>query len=140
MMRSVAHLVLPTALLAGLLGGCSSSAPGTDLEPLAATADRIASLIEQERTCEAIEALHTLEAMADGAPAGETTAVVTRFVQDAQTHLVCNPAPETTEAPPADDDGDDDRDDDKDNGNGNGRGNGRGNGNANGHDDDDDDD
>ncbi len=137
--------LLPAIVL--MASGCSDA--DREPAPLAAQADRVADLLEDDRACEASEALRALDELAAGDPDAEVREAVTTFVDSARSRLGCtSDTPSPTPAPPppeAEDEAppvrDEDRDDDEDQGNegggnddeGGGNGNpGRGNGNGNG--------
>ncbi len=128
--------LLPAIVL--MASGCSGADP--DTAPLAAQADRVADLLEEDRACEASEALRALDELAAGDPDAEVREAVTTFVDSARPRLECTteaPSPSPAPPPPEGEDEappvrDEDRDDDEDRGNeGGGNGNpGRGNGNG----------
>lgn len=117
-------VLLAAATLTACGGGTT---PAADLGPLADQADRVADLIEQDRQCEAAEALRTLEGMTD-AMAPQVREAVVSFASTAQQTVTCDPATEPQASPPPEDPG---RDDDH------GKGKGKAKGKDKGGDDDD---
>ena len=144
----MSRLPVMVAVLALLVVGCGSSTADEDLAPLAEQADRVATLLDDGRPCEAATAAQELGTMARADVSVEVRDAVTAFAEDAASSITCPPPatePPATEPPPpappspaADpgppqdhggDEGEDDEDDDSDDEDrGNGRGNGRGRG------------
>lgn len=149
-MRTPLTLLVP--LLALAVAGCGG-APSPDVEPVATQAERVGTLLDSGRPCEALEAMRALDTLANETGDQEVTAAVSDFISDARAAVTCGPDPTTSpspadEAPPArEDDGDDeggppddagppderdddDDDDDSDDDRGGPPGEGRGRGNG----------
>ena len=102
--------LLPALLL--MATGCSADSPDAHVA-IADQADRVAVLLEEDRSCEAAEALRALEDLAgDSATSEDVRAAVTSFVGSARSSVTCTspspePAPEAPAPPPdpADDPG-----------------------------------
>lgn len=118
------RLLVLLALAATLTACGGAASPTADLGPLADQADRVADLIEQDRPCEATEALRTLESMADGEFAPQVREAVVSFASTAQQTVTCDPAAEPQEPPPPPEDPG--RDDGKGKGNGKAKGKDKG--------------
>ena len=152
---------LTSLVLAAGLAGCAGGSSGS-LGPLADQADRVATLVEQGEPCLAMEAVRSLQRMADGDVDPAVRDAVTQFATSARQGLVCDAdaasEPPSTAPPsrPAADEGDDgqaeapdgpeasegpgreqapgqqDKDKDKDEDEDEDEGRGNGNGNGNG--------
>ena len=145
-MRSRPALSLLPAI-ALMAAGCSGAGDGT--AALADQADRVADLLAQDRTCQASEALRSLDGLVTEDVDAEVREAVTTFVASARASVGCasgppspSPAPPSPAEPdvepppggddePDDEDGDEGGDDQEDGGNGDGQPEDGGPGNGN---------
>lgn len=106
-MRTPLTLLVPFLALA--VAGCGG-APSPDTQPVATQAERVGALLDDDRPCEALEAMRALDTLADETGDPEVTAAVDSFVSEARAAVTCGPDPEPTptdeDTPAREDDGD----------------------------------